>query len=178
MRYTIRLAGISSPVGDLTAGEMDGQVVLLAFGDLEGSSREVARIARVTRAAAVLPGEGHAIDRLRVELDEYFGGRRRSFTVPLRPAGTPFQLDTWNCLNAIPYGETRSYADLARAVGNPKAVRAVGSANGRNPIAIVIPCHRVIATGGGLGGYGGGLERKRQLLSLESRGSIGLTPAA
>jgi O-6-methylguanine DNA methyltransferase len=101
------------------------------------------------------------------ELQEYFAGQRREFTFPLDLRGTDFQLACWRALLAIPYGETRSYADVARAVGKPNAFRAVGMANNRNPIAIVVPCHRVIASDGSLCGYGGGLDAKRQLLELE-----------
>jgi methylated-DNA-[protein]-cysteine S-methyltransferase len=104
------------------------------------------------------------------QLTEYFLGERREFSVPLDLHGTPFQLRVWNALLAIPYGETRSYADLARAVGSPKGVRAVGRANGVNPVAIIVPCHRVIASDGTLCGYGGGLEIKRKLLELERTG--------
>jgi epoxyqueuosine reductase len=101
------------------------------------------------------------------ELDEYFAGKRREFSFPLDFRGTGFQLACWRALLAIPYGETRTYADIARAVGKPNAFRAVGMANNRNPIAIVVPCHRVIASDGTLCGYGGGLDVKRKLLELE-----------
>jgi len=102
-----------------------------------------------------------------IQLDEYFAGKRRAFELPLSPEGTPFQQTVWKHLQEIPYGQTISYAQLAKAVGNPKACRAVGSANGKNPIAIIIPCHRVIASDGGLGGFASGLENKIQLLGLE-----------
>jgi methylated-DNA-[protein]-cysteine S-methyltransferase len=102
------------------------------------------------------------------QLEAYFSGRRRNFDLPLRMAGTPFQHQVWEGLRAIPYGETLSYAELARQIGRPGASRAVGSANGRNPVAIVVPCHRVIAADGTLGGYGGGLDRKKWLLELEA----------
>jgi methylated-DNA-[protein]-cysteine S-methyltransferase len=101
------------------------------------------------------------------ELEEYFSGHRRHFTFPLDLRGTAFQLACWNALLAIPYGETRSYADIARSVDKPNAFRAVGMANNRNPVAIVVPCHRVIASDGGLCGYGGGIDVKRKLLELE-----------
>lgn len=101
------------------------------------------------------------------ELEEYFAGQRRQFTFPLDLRGTEFQLACWRALIAIPYGETRTYADIARAVGRPQGFRAVGMANNRNPIAIVVPCHRVIASDGTLCGYGGGLDIKRKLLELE-----------
>jgi methylated-DNA-[protein]-cysteine S-methyltransferase len=110
------------------------------------------------------------------ELEEYFAGQRREFTFPLDLRGTDFQRACWRALLAIPYGETRSYALIARAVGKPNAFRAVGMANNRNPLAIVVPCHRVIASDGTLCGYGGGLDVKRKLLELE--GALSGTLAA
>ena len=103
----------------------------------------------------------------RRQLTEYFAGERTTFDLPLRPAGTPFQLRVWDLLQRIPYGETASYGEIARELGHPTAARAVGAANGRNPIAIVVPCHRVIGSNGSLTGYAGGLECKRALLDLE-----------
>ena len=105
------------------------------------------------------------------QLEEYFDGRRRSFDLSLAPAGTLFQREVWDALREIPYGETRSYGSLAGTIGRPKAVRAVGAANGKNPIPIVIPCHRVIGADGSLTGFGGGLDIKRRLLDLE-QGSL------
>jgi O-6-methylguanine DNA methyltransferase len=110
------------------------------------------------------------------ELNEYFAGTRRDFTFPLDLRGTDFQIKCWRALVRIPYGETRTYADIARAVGCPQGFRAVGLANNRNPIAIVVPCHRVIASDGTLCGYGGGLDLKRKLLELE--GALTATLAA
>lgn len=107
------------------------------------------------------------------QLGEYFAGRRRAFDLPLAPAGTPFQLAVWEALRGIPYGETCSYADIARRIGRPKAMRAVGAANGANPISIVVPCHRVIGADGSLTGYGGGLPRKKKLLALEGDSAPG-----
>ena len=104
---------------------------------------------------------------VRRELEQYFAGKRREFTVPLDLRGTDFQLACWRELLKIPFGETRSYADIARAIGKPKAFRAVGMANHDNPVAIIVPCHRVVASGGGLCGYGGGLDIKQTLLELE-----------
>jgi methylated-DNA-[protein]-cysteine S-methyltransferase len=101
------------------------------------------------------------------QLEEYFAGERTEFDLPLELEGTPFQKDVWLALGEIPYGKTISYAELATMVGRPTAFRAVGQANGANPIPIVLPCHRVLASGGGIGGYGGGLDMKRQLLALE-----------
>ena len=106
------------------------------------------------------------------QLREYFAGKRRAFDVPLAAHGTEFQRAVWKGLVAIPYGETRSYGELARRIGRARAVRAVGLANGRNPISIIVPCHRVIGADGTLTGYGGGLERKRFLLELENGGRL------
>ena len=123
-------------------------------------------------AAGVVP-EGARQDELafmevREQLDEYFSGRRQSFELPLAPLGTAFQREVWDALRAIPYGETTTYAAIARSIGRPRAVRAVGAANGRNPLSIVVPCHRVIGKDGTLTGYAGGLPSKRRLLELES----------
>lgn len=107
------------------------------------------------------------------QLAEYFAGSRITFDLRLAPRGTAFQRRVWSALREIPYGETISYGDLARRIGQPSAVRAVGLANGRNPISIVVPCHRVIGADGSLTGYGGGLDRKRVLLDLEARVSCG-----
>ena len=109
------------------------------------------------------------------QLREYFAGKRTDFDLPLAPEGTTFQREVWRTLQEIPYGETISYGELAKRVGNPKASRAVGSANGKNPIPIVIPCHRVIAGDGTLGGFGGGLPTKEKLLALESTRQMAAT---
>ncbi|MFG3027439.1 methylated-DNA--[protein]-cysteine S-methyltransferase [Streptomyces sp. NPDC048253] len=101
------------------------------------------------------------------QLEAYFAGELKEFSLELRLHGTPFQRSVWDGLRKIPYGETRTYGELAEALGNPTASRAVGLANGRNPIGIIVPCHRVIGAGGGLTGYGGGLDRKRRLLDFE-----------
>lgn len=105
----------------------------------------------------------------RAQLEEYFAGTRRVFELPLHPLGTPFQLNVWHQLAKIPYGTTLSYGEMARRIDQPKAVRAVGAANGRNPLPIVLPCHRVIGSDGSLTGFGGGLPVKRQLLAMEDR---------
>ena len=103
----------------------------------------------------------------KAQLSEYFAGTRQEFTLPLSPKGTPFQQKVWAALQTIPYGQTRSYGEIARQIGSPKAARAVGMANHHNPIAILIPCHRVVGQNGALTGYAGGLERKKALLQLE-----------
>lgn len=107
------------------------------------------------------------IDQTRLQLAEYFAGARRSFSLPLAATGTAFQQSVWQALTTIPYGETWCYQDLANAIDNPKAVRAVGLANGKNPISIIVPCHRVIGKSGKLTGYAGGVDTKRKLLDLE-----------
>lgn len=112
------------------------------------------------------------IKRAYRQLTEYFHGARREFDLPLNPKGTAFQKQVWEALLTIPYGMTCSYADIARKIGNPKAYRAVGGANNKNPIFIVIPCHRVIGANGSLVGYGGGIEMKKYLLLLEQGGGI------
>jgi methylated-DNA-[protein]-cysteine S-methyltransferase len=144
---------------------------LLIAGDAEA----VRRIDFPKNGKASTPGEdwtesargpvGQAVKQLR----EYFAGQRADFDLPLLPEGTEFQRSVWRNLQDIPYGETISYGELAKRVGNPKASRAVGAANGQNPIPIVIPCHRVIGANGKLTGFGGGLPTKEALLALETR---------
>jgi len=147
-----------SPVGPLLlAGNRDGLHVL-SFG--VGSRPRAIDPDWAPDTAGVLTG-------VRRELDQYFAGRLTTFTTPLAFAGTPFQNQVWRELCRIPYGETISYLALAQRIDNPKAVRAVGMANGANPIAIIVPCHRVIGSNGALTGFGGGLPAKRALLELE-----------
>ena len=164
-------AQIDSPVGPLrlvsTARGLGYVELPHASGrGLEGWLRRSLPGARAESGFA--PNRGAA-----VQLVEYFEGKRTAFDLALDPRGTPFQREVWRCLLAIPYGETRSYTEVATAVGRPAAVRAVGSANGTNPLAVVIPCHRVIAADGSLGGYGGGLELKARLLAMERSRSPG-----
>ena len=156
---------IDSPVGVLVAGATDEGVCLLEFRDREVLEAQVAKVR--ARVGPTGPGTHPLLDQLRTELLEYFEGRRREFSVPLVYPGTPFQTKVWDALRAIPFGETISYEELARRVGSPAGQRAAGHANGQNPAAIIIPCHRVINKDGKLGGYGGGLWRKRLLLGLE-----------
>jgi O-6-methylguanine DNA methyltransferase len=158
-RNSLQIAWIESPVGLLRAGASDTALHLLEFaGKLPGSSKQ----------AQVQPG-AHTplLEQTRRELAEYFAGTRRRFEVPLSFPGTPFQERVWTALCNIGYGERVSYLEQSRMVGDEKAIRAVAQANGQNPIAIIIPCHRVINSDGKLGGYGGGLLRKQFLLDLE-----------
>ena len=165
---TLVVERIESPVGVLLAGATLRGVCLLEFTEPERLETQLASIRRHYSSEIVNGTNGH-LKKLSTELVEYFAGERREFSVPLEIVGSTFQRRVWQELRVIPYGETRSYEDIAISVGSPKAVRAVGTANGSNRIAIVIPCHRVINKGGKLGGYGGGLDRKKYLLELERR---------
>lgn len=156
---------VETPIGALRLLATDRGLAFLALPRSSGNGLTgwLAREApRARREEAFAPLRDAAR-----QLVEYLGGERTTFELPLDLRGTPFQRAVWAVLQAIPYGETRSYADVARAVGHPRAVRAVGSANGANPVALVVPCHRVIRSGGGLGGYAGGLDLKRRLLAME-----------
>ncbi len=143
-----------SPIGELLLVAGDEGLVSVEFPPAsppDAVPRDETRLAPVLR-----------------QLAEYFSGTRKQFDIPLAPRGTAFQLEAWRALQRIPYGETRSYADIARSIGRPTATRAVGAANGANPIPIIIPCHRVIGTSGSLTGFGGGIAVKRRLLDLEA----------
>jgi AraC family transcriptional regulator of adaptative response/methylated-DNA-[protein]-cysteine methyltransferase len=161
-------AWIDTPVGPMTAIADERALYLLEFVDRRGLEREIERL-RVKQKAGIAPGRTAPIVQIERELASYFAGRSTTFETPLECDGSPFQKAVWDALKTIPPGETWSYAQLARAVGRPRAVRAVGTANGANTLAIVIPCHRVINANGELGGYGGGLPRKRWLLEHERR---------
>lgn len=161
----VTTARIDTPLGPMVAGATEEGVCLLEFNDRRMLETQIATVRRAV--GVVVPGEHRHLARLREELGEYFAGRLRRFTVPLHTPGTEFQRKVWTALLEIPYGETRSYDDLARSLGSPGASRAVGRANGSNRIAIVVPCHRVVNKDGRLGGYGGGLRRKEFLLALE-----------
>lgn len=153
---------VPSPVGALTLVASDKGVAAILW---ENDAPDRVRLGPLTE------DEDHPVlvEAAR-QLDDYFAGTRRAFDLPLDFSGTDFQKQVWAALLAIPFGETRSYADIARAIGRPAACRAVGAANGRNPISIVAPCHRVIGTNGALTGFAGGLEAKQHLLRLESDG--------
>jgi AraC family transcriptional regulator of adaptative response/methylated-DNA-[protein]-cysteine methyltransferase len=162
----VLLDWIESPLGPLVAGATGDGVCLLEFSDRRMLEAQLQAVKR-RFGLALAPGQNSHLERLKSELAAYFGGAGRSFSVPLVYPGTPFQSRVWDALREIPYGETRSYAEMAERVGEPGAVRAVGRANGMNRIAIAIPCHRVVGSDGSLTGYGGGLHRKRLLLDLE-----------
>lgn len=147
----------ASPVGDLLLGEENNELTLLAFN-------------KERREEGSAPSS--FLQEVEKQLTEYFAGKRREFDLVLKPPGTDFQKRVWQELLTVPYGETISYKEIAEQIGSPKAYRAVGLANNRNPLAIIIPCHRVIGTDGTLVGYGGGLKVKRFLLDLEKRHAL------
>jgi O-6-methylguanine DNA methyltransferase len=162
----LRRARIDTPVGPVVAVADDEALLLLDFGDDPHLGAVVTRLRGQCGAdePEVISADAHPVmSQLSEQLGEYFRGQRREFTVPLEPRGNDFQLRVWQYLQTIPFGQTRSYGEQARAIGAPGAARAVGRANGMNRIAIIIPCHRV----GSLTGYGGGMERKRWLLQHE-----------
>ncbi len=148
---------IESPVGPLLLAG-DGKSLKLIYFQAGPHAR---------RAESHWVADAKPFQAVMAQLEEYFAGRRRTFDLPLDPEGTRFQLTVWQALTRIPYGETVSYGELARRIGNPQASRAVGLANGANPLPIVVPCHRVIGADGSLTGFGGGLDIKRKLLALE-----------
>jgi methylated-DNA-[protein]-cysteine S-methyltransferase len=154
---------ISTSIGDLTlAADDDGAITRVGFGGEANGDRDGRPAAEAIGDAAA------ALDAAATQLREYLAGERTAFDLPLRPHGNPFEQLVWAELARIPYGETTSYGEIARRIGHPGSARAVGRANGRNPIAIVLPCHRVIGSDGSLTGYGGGLDLKRALLTLEA----------
>jgi len=149
---------LDSPIGPLTLAADDSGLRVVEFPE----NRHPAK-----RDATWVEAEHPVLAETRRQLGEYFAGRRQTFDLPLAPRGTPFQLAVWRALAEIPHGQTWSYGQLARHLGRPQAMRAVGAANGRNPLPIVLPCHRVIGTSGALTGFGGGLPTKQFLLELE-----------
>jgi methylated-DNA-[protein]-cysteine S-methyltransferase len=150
-----------------TMGSPIGELLLVGDGEtLSGLYMQDGR--KPTQIATDWTESAASFTDVKRQLEEYFAGERTTFEVRLAAEGAPFEREVWHALEEIPYGETVSYGEIARRVGQPTAARAVGTANGRNPIAVIVPCHRVIGADGSLTGYGGGLERKRLLLELES----------
>lgn len=162
----ILAAWMETPLGPMVAGATGEGVCLLEFTDRRMLEAQLRTLQRRFKCA-IVPGRNAHLQQLQSELDQYFAGTLRAFTVPLVFPGTRFQRKVWEGLLAIPYGETRSYEEMAATAGSPGASRAAGTANGMNRIAILIPCHRVVNKDGKLGGYGGGLWRKQKLLDLE-----------
>ncbi len=169
MNDSISVKRISSPIGELILGVGRGGCRLIEFADRSDARRSLAALPYNLR---VSDADQALFRQVESELAAYFAGSARASgppAIPLDLRGTAFQVAVWQALLGIPHGETRTYAEIAGAVGNPAAVRAVGSAIGRNPVSVLVPCHRVVRTGGGLGGYGGGLWRKEYLLEFEGR---------
>jgi methylated-DNA-[protein]-cysteine S-methyltransferase len=146
---------VQTPLDTMTLVETDGAISELRFGERTEDGERLQSTPLLRKAEA--------------ELKEYFSGARKTFSIPLAPRGTAFQRAVWNALEKIPYGATASYGDIAKQIGNPKAARAVGMANNKNPLPIFIPCHRVIGADGGMAGYGAGLDKKKFLLALEEK---------
>jgi len=165
----VTMTWMDTPIGPMVAGATAKGVCLLEFSDRQRLETQISAVRNRFRCD-ISPGDAPQLDRLRAELEAYFSGTLRRFTLPLDAPGTAFEERVWAELLRIPYGETRSYESLALTLGSPAGQRAVGRANGLNPIAIVIPCHRVVNKNGRLGGYGGGLWRKELLLRLEQTG--------
>ena len=160
---------IDSPVGPILLVANESGLTHVLFANEEGKPRPFHGDPAGDESSAAR----RVLDQAEKQLGEYFAGRRREFDLPLAPEGTEFQQAVWNGLREIPFGKTRSYGELADHVGRPKAVRAVGAANGANPISIIVPCHRVIGSDRSLTGFGGGLPAKRTLLELEGLTLIG-----
>lgn len=159
---------LETPMGRMIAIADAKALYLLEFTNRKNMRRQFDRLRKI-QSRAILPGRTRITDKIETELTEYFSGALSDFKTPLATSGTAFQRQTWDALRTIPPGETRSYAQLAEMIGKPAAIRAVASANANNGLALIIPCHRVIAKDGSLGGYAGGLNRKQSLLDLESK---------
>lgn len=164
----LKASWIDTPLGPMLAIADDQALYLIEFVDRRGLEKEIERLRKKTKFP-IVPGKPNPIKQIEKELDEYFSGKIREFKTPLCLLGSPFQKRVWEELQKIPRGETRSYAEIARAIGKPSAFRAVALANGANQFAIVVPCHRVINSNGDLGGYGGGIKRKEWLLKHERK---------
>ncbi len=162
----ITVAQLTTALGPMYAGASDKGICLLEFDDRKALHKQLARIQKKT-AAHFVPGQHALLTQLQQQLDEYFERRRQQFELPLHFVGSDFQIRVWQALQKIPYGESRSYLQQAQMIHQPEAIRAVASANAANALAIVVPCHRVIAKSGGLAGYAGGIWRKQYLLKLE-----------
>jgi AraC family transcriptional regulator, regulatory protein of adaptative response / methylated-DNA-[protein]-cysteine methyltransferase len=165
----LKASWLDTPLGPMIAIADEQALYLLEFVDRRGLEREVERLRQKIKST-IIPGSTQPISSIESELIQYFNGKLREFKTPLFFLGSPFQKCVWEELIKIPYGQTRSYLDLASAIGKPSAFRAVAQANGANQFAIIIPCHRVINTNGELGGYGGGLMRKKWLINHERQG--------
>jgi AraC family transcriptional regulator, regulatory protein of adaptative response / methylated-DNA-[protein]-cysteine methyltransferase len=162
----LKIMQLDSPLGHMVSIADESALYLLEFGERRNLQREIERLQQRMNAS-IISGLNAPLESIEKELTLYFAGKLSEFKTPLKYFGSPFQQRVWEQLRKIPYGQTCSYLDLAKAVGNPAACRAVARANSMNQLAIIIPCHRVINHNGKLGGYAGGLERKQWLIDLE-----------
>ena len=168
---TMKAGWLRTPLGSMLAVGNDDHLYMLSFMELANTERKTALIQKRLRATLDL-GDSESINSVRDEVNRYFSGKLREFKTPLRFTGTQFQNRVWEELYRVPYGNTVSYAELAVRIGKPAAFRAVAQANAQNPIHIIVPCHRVINSDGGLGGYAAGQERKQWLLDFERKNLI------
>jgi O-6-methylguanine DNA methyltransferase len=162
---------IESPIGVLTICCLDEGLCHITFGNIKETEIEIRTWAKKHKLPTGFERDSDKTLAAREQLQAYFEGKRTSFDVPLALRGTPFQVKVWEALLTIPFGETRTYKEVAELIGNPKAVRAVGGANNQIPVPVIVPCHRVIGSNGALVGYGGGLDKKVNLLELEQNSS-------
>ncbi len=169
MKRCIYFSYLKTSIGELVIGALDDRLCLLDFRYRKLRQAVDRRLMRWARVPFVM-GENAAMSDAKAQVLSYLAGERQRFDIDILLLGTPFQKRVWQALGSVPYGQTASYLDVARRIGQPSAVRAVAQANGANAIALVVPCHRIIRSNGELGGYGGGLRVKKRLLLLESRG--------
>ncbi|MBU8909855.1 MAG: methylated-DNA--[protein]-cysteine S-methyltransferase [Desulfobacterales bacterium] len=167
-KSVLNIVRFTTPISPMFACASTKGICMLEFTDRRALETEFKELCKKLNAV-ILPGKNPHLDQVQSEIHEYFSGKRKRFTIALHTPGTQFQQSVWRILQKIPYGETRSYKQQAIELGNPKAVRAVASANGHNRVGIIIPCHRVIGSDGSLTGYGGGLHRKKWLLDFEKK---------
>lgn len=166
--FILKSSWIDTSIGSMLAISDNEALYLLEFVDRQGLEDEIDRL-KVKTGGAIIPGNADPLKQVRSELQDYFNGSLQEFKTPLRFLGSPFQTLAWEQLMRIPYDQTQSYKDQAKAIGKQKAYRAVANANGANKLAIIIPCHRIINSNGELGGYGGGVQRKKWLIDFEKQ---------
>ncbi|MGN1214738.1 MAG: methylated-DNA--[protein]-cysteine S-methyltransferase [Candidatus Cryptobacteroides sp.] len=176
-RPTFYLQYYNSPCGEMLLGSLGDELWLCDWIGRECAERSLRRIGRQMEDDFSINGgfrigTSAVLERTKMQLNEYFAGKRRAFDIPLHPVGTEFQRRVWMALTTIPYGETRSYKEIAASIGNPQGIRAVAKAIGTNAICILIPCHRVIGSNSSLTGFSGGLETKKHLLDIEQNASV------
>ncbi len=170
MDNKINVSYHKTKIGELVIASYGGKICIVDFRYRRMRSTVDNRIKKALKVEFI-EREDDVIRKTKREIDEYLDGKRKDFDIPIITIGTDFQKQVWSALMEIPYGKTVSYLDIAKSINNPKAVRAIGSANGANALALIIPCHRVIENNGGLGGYGGGLAVKKRLLKIEMENS-------